>query len=181
MGLIEVIKEQTDFGFTGKINILSKNSQYLGAIFLKDGIIVNASYESQTGERSLKKAIFEDLESRDQFKFVVEPEIVADEKIIFELSFEKLNEQVAKEYSQYQQVKKLKPPVNLDLIISPEIITNEFEITATEFRVLEVISEFSKVADIYANCNLLENEITLALVELRKKRAIRVFQSAKSM
>ncbi len=181
MGLIEIIKEQTDFGFTGKINILGKNSQFLGAIFLKDGVLVNATFESQIGERSLKKAIFEDLESKDFYKFIVEPEIVSEEKVVFEISFEKLNEQVANEYSQYQKIKKLKPPLNLDLIISPEIITNEFEVTASEFKLLEVISEYSKVADIYAHSDLLESEITLALVELRKKRAIRVFQSTKSI
>lgn len=177
MGLLEIIKEQIDFGFTGKINILSSRSQFLGAIFLKEGAIVGSQFHGLKGIKALKKAIFEDVDSRDFLKLVVEPEIVEEEHQQFSYDFAELKNEIEKEYENYRQSKKLRPPQNLDLVIAPEVVTSKDLVSYTEFKVLEVMAEYSKVSDIYEHCTLEEYEITQALVELRRKKAIKVFQN----
>ncbi len=176
MGLLEIIKEQTDFGFTGKINILSSRTQFLGAVFLKDGAVVYATFHNLSGIKALKKSIFEDVDSHDFFKFVVEPEIVDESISQFSLNFNELKLEIEKEYEKYRQSKKLRPPPHIDLIIAPEIILNPEAVNYAEFKVLTIMTEYSKVSDIYSKCSLEEYEITQALVELRRKKAIKVFQ-----
>lgn len=177
MGLLEIVKEQIDFGFTGKVNILSSRSQFLGAIFLKEGLIVGAQFHGQTGIKALKKAVFEDVDSKDVYKFVVEPEIVDESHMQFSVEFEILKKDIQKEYESYRESKKLRPPQNLNLVIAPEVVTSKDLVSYTEFKVLEVMTEYSKVSDIYDKCSLEEYEITQALVELRRKKAIKVFQN----
>lgn len=177
MGLLEIIKEQTDFGFTGKINILSSRSQFLGAIFLKDGAVVGAQFNSLKGLKALKKSIFEDVDSNDFFKYVVEPEIVNDEHVQFSYGYLQLQKEIESEYEKYRQSKKLRPPQNLNLIIAADIVTSQDLVSYSEFKVLEIMTEYSKVSDIYDHCSLEEYEITQALVELRRKKAIKVFQN----
>ena len=58
MDLIETLKEQAAFGFTGKINVLlGEKRQYIGAIYQKDGHIVHADYEGHHGKKSLFNAV----------------------------------------------------------------------------------------------------------------------------
>ena len=73
--------------------------------------------------------------------------------------------------------KKLKPAMNLRLVIDPEVIVSHDEITPEEFDILSVLSEWCVVSDVYKYSKLMEFEVTNALVSLRKKRAIKVFQN----
>jgi hypothetical protein len=50
------------------------------------------------------------------------------------------------------------------------------DVTSDEFEVLAGLTDYNKVGDIYKNVNLLEYEITNALVSLRMKKALRVFR-----
>lgn len=181
MGLLEIVKEQIDFGFTGKVNILSSRSQFLGAIFLKEGLIVGAQFHGQTGIKALKKAVFEDVDSKDVYKFVVEPEIVDESHMQFSVEFEILKKDIQKEYESYRESKKLRPPQHLVLVIAPEIVVSKEEVSYSEFKVLEVMTEYNKVSDIYDKCSLEEYEITQALVDLRRKKAIKVFQNGSNV
>ncbi len=176
MGLLEVIKEQVGFGFTGKINILTERSQFLGAIFLNDGQIVGCEYQGSTGLRSLKKAVFEDLKSKIFFKFIVEPEVISADHIHFDVGLDELKKQIQTDFERYQESMKFKPPGDIHLLVSPEIVLNHEQINYAEFQILKTVTEYSKVSDIYNHCMLEEYEITQALVELRRKKAIKVFQ-----
>jgi hypothetical protein len=176
--LIEVLKEQASFGFTGKINILSKdNGQFLGVIYQQEGLIVGAQIKELKGKKAVLKMIFDDVESNQNFKFIVEPELINSEFMSVKLTFEEIKAEAQTHFQQYISAKKLRPAAHLKLIIDPEIIVSKDDISPQEFDVLTVISEWCKVSDIYKYSKLMDFEITHALVSLRKKRAIKVFQN----
>lgn len=176
--LIEVLKEQASFGFTGKVNVLSKeNGQFLGVIYQQEGMIVGAQVKELKGKKALMKMIFDDVETNEKFKFIVEPELLSPENITLKISFEDIRKEAQGHFQEYLSAKKLRPAPNLKLVIDPEIIVSSDEITPQEFDVLSVITEWCKVSDIYKYSKLMDFEITHALVSLRKKRAIKVFQN----
>lgn len=176
--LMEVLKEQAAFGFTGKINLLlNSNGQFQGVVYQHEGSIVGASYENLKGRKALYKMIFEDVESSQHFKFVVEPELIAFEHFSMEMSFDEIKAEAQTIYQKYLLSKKLKPSPSLRLVINPEIVVNNEEIDPAEYDVLAVLAEWCMVADIYKYSKLMEFEVTNALVSLRKKRAIKVFQN----
>lgn len=175
--LIDVLKEQASFGFTGKINLLSReNGQFLGVIYQQEGLIVGAQIKELKGKKALLKMIFDDVESNENFKFIVEPEVLSPESLTVKISFEEIKEEAQKHFQQYVAAKKLRPAPHLKLVIDPEVIVSQDEITPQEFDVLAVISEWCNVSDIYKYSKLMDFEVTHALVSLRKKRAIKVFQ-----
>jgi len=176
--LMEVLKEQCAFGFTGKVNLLlSSNGQFYGVVYLQDGHIVGASCSQLNGRKALYKMIFEDVESQSHFKFIVEPELVAATHVSMKLSYDEVKIEAQKIYQKYVSAKKLKPAMNLRLVIDPEVIVSHDEITPEEFDILSVLSEWCVVSDVYKYSKLMEFEVTNALVSLRKKRAIKVFQN----
>ncbi len=176
--LIEVLKEQASFGFTGKVNVLSKeNGQFLGVIYQQEGMIVGATVKELKGKKALLKMIFDDVESNENFKFIVEPELLSPENITLKISFEEIRKEAQGHFQEYLSAKKLRPAPHLKLVIDPEIIVSVDDITPQEFDVLSVITEWCNVSDIYKYSKLMDFEITHALVSLRKKRAIKVFQN----
>ncbi len=176
--LIEVLKEQASFGFTGKINILSKdNGQFLGVIYQQEGVIVGAQIKELKGKKALLKMIFDDVESNQNFKFIVEPELISPDIMSVKITFEEIKAEAQTHFQQYINAKKLRPAPHLKLVIDPEIIVSKDDITSQEFDVLAVISEWCNVSDIYKYSKLMDFEVTHALVSLRKKRAIKVFQN----
>jgi len=176
--LIEVLKEQASFGFTGKINILLKdNSQFLGVIYQDSGLIVGSEAKELKGKKALLKLIFDDVESHEKFKFVVEPEVVDSSHFIMKISLEEIKKEAQTHFQEYISAKKLRPDPSLKLLVDPEIIESSTEISPREFEVLSVMTEWCKVSDIYKYCQLMDFEITNALISLRKKRAIKVFQN----
>ncbi len=176
--LMEILKEQAAFGFTGKINLLlNTNGQFQGVIYQHEGFIVDASYMGFSGKNALFKMIFEDVETSDFFKFIVEPELIYEQHFSIKMNFDEVKREAQALYQKFIIAKKLKPSLDLRLVINPEIITNDEEITLSEFDVLSTLAEWCKVADIYRFSKLMEFEVTNALVSLRKKRAIKVFQN----
>lgn len=176
--LIEVLKDQAAFGFTGKINILSRdNNQFLGVIYQQEGLIVGAHVKDIKGKKALLKMIFDDVESNENFKFIVEPELLSPEVLTMKISFEDIKKEAQTFFQEYVNAKKLKPALHLKLVIDPEIIVSKDDITPEEFDLLMTLSEWCKVSDVYKYSKLMDFEVTRALVSLRKKRAIKVFQN----
>lgn len=176
--LIEVLKEQASFGFTGKVNVLFKeNGQFLGVIYQQEGMIVGAQLKELKGKKALLKMIFDDVESNENFKFIVEPELLSPENITLKITFEEVRKEAQGHFQEYLSAKKLRPAPHLKLVIDPEIIVSIETITPQEFDVLSVITEWCSVSDIYKYSKLMDFEVTHALVSLRKKRAIKVFQN----
>lgn len=176
--LIEVLKEQASFGFTGKINVLSRdNGQFLGVIYQQEGLIVGAQIKELKGKKALLKMIFDDVESNENFKFIVEPEVLSSEIMTVKISIEEIKKEAQGHFQDYISAKKLRPAGHLKLVINPEVIVSNEDITPQEFDVLSVVTEWCKVSDIYKYSKLMDFEVTHALVSLRKKRAIKVFQN----
>jgi hypothetical protein len=176
--LMDILKEQASFGFTGKVNVLLQTTgQFLGVIYQCEGVIVGAQFLQFTDKKALFKMIFEDVDSLDKYKFVVEPEVIAEDKYSFKISFEDLKKEAEAHYAHYRASTKLKPAPNLKLVIAPEIIVNNLPLTPNEYDILSILAEWCTVSDIYKYSKLMEFEVTDALVSLRKKRAIKVFGS----
>lgn len=176
--LLEVLKEQSSFGFTGKVNLLlASNGQLYGVIYLHEGFMVGATCGQMIGRKALYKMIFEDVDSQSNFKFIVEPELVPASNFTMKFSYEEVKSEAQKIYQKYVAARKLKPAMNLRLVVDPEIIVNSEQITPEEFDILSVLAEWCVVADVYKYSKLMEFEVTNALVGLRKKRAIKVFQN----
>jgi len=173
--LIKVIEEQTVFAFTGKINVLQKNNnQYRGAIWQKDGFIVQAHMGPLRGKKALLRIVFDDLETPDHFSFMVEPEVVALDESSFQLSYEDFYRELQRIYNSYQKNKKLRPSDDLRLAVSGDFILSGPELSSQEYDVLCAISDNGQVAALYADSPLYDFEITNILVHLRKKKAIKV-------
>jgi len=173
--LLKTIEEQAVFGFSGKVNIMDAQSgQYYGAIYLDNGLIVNAIFKGVRGRKGLMNGFIYSLTNEERIKHVVEPELIDEDLKIFEISFDLFVEEFKSIYSEYQEVKKLRPPESLRVVLNGEFVVAGSEVTSSEFDVMKTISIFNKVRDIYDNCPLMEVEITRALVGLRKKKAIKV-------
>lgn len=177
MSVIEVIEEQCSFGFTGRINVLKEEDrQFLGVILLLNGKIVSSQFARKTGLKALYSLVICDLEDLENFRLVVEPEIVDDADVDFSLSLKDLRSQAKKVYEEHNDSKRLRPPGDLRVLINPGFIENGDKPDSLEFNILKTMSTFNKITDIYQNCDLFDFEITKGLVSLRKKGAIKVFK-----
>ena len=175
MSVLETIEEQCAFSFTGRVNILKQQDrQYLGVVFIKDGKIVSSQYAKKTGVTALYSLIICDIDELENFKLVVEPEIVEESDLEFNLAFKDLKKKAERIYTDHLESKKLRPPDHLRIVINPEFIRTGEKPDVTEYKLLKVLTEFNKVLDIYKNCDLFDFEITNCLVSLRKKNALKV-------
>jgi hypothetical protein len=173
--LIEIIEEQAVFGFSGKINVLqTENSQYLGAIYQENGIIVHAQFRGLIGKHSLFQIILKQMNKNVTFKYVIEPEIITDKTRSFSINVDQLKVEAGRLFEEYLKCAKLRPPDSLQLMVSTDFLESHQDITPVEFDVLAAISDFCSVGEIYNSAKLYDFEITKALVSLRKKGGIKV-------
>jgi len=178
LSVIKTIEDQSVFGFTGKVNVLLKsNNQFAAAVYLSDGQIVNASYKQMTGKKALLKLIFDDVDAVSDFKYVVEPELIKDSQVNFNISLKQIKSEAEALYSKYKESLKLKPPGHLKLVIDGDFIIDGSTVNNHEFELMSILTEYSTVNDIYKYSKLYEYEVTEALVSLRKKKALKVFKS----
>ncbi len=174
MSIITTLEEQASINFTGRVNILDKDrGQFLGVIFLRDGYILSCEYSKRQGKRAILTAIIHDLQDEYNFKIVVEPEIVEVSNSI-RLSVEQIKKLAKHEYEKFQKLSKYRPPLSLRLVISKQLMDNDYRPNFVEFSLLKTISEYSLVDDIYKNSNLFEHEITEHLISLKKNGIIKV-------
>ncbi|MBI2521383.1 MAG: hypothetical protein HYV97_13255 [Bdellovibrio sp.] len=172
--LVDVIGEQFDFGFTGRTNILDRNSsQFLGAIYQIDGLIVKCLYRGIGGKKGLYKALHESL-VLTTIKHISEPEILDDSIAEFRLTKEQMLHELQNLMRELRDTKKLKPPGHLKLAIVTDFFLSGTDVTAREFDLLKLLTEYAKVSDIYANSDIEETEVTQGLIGLRKKGALAV-------
>lgn len=172
--LIEVIKDQAVFNFTGRINIVNSHSgQYLGHLLMQDGKLYDAWSSQKCGKRALYQLGLIVGNSNTEYKCVIEPEIVDTENVI-NIKIDSLEKEITDFLEQYQKVEHLTPPKDLRLKVNPEFINQMENISAEEFTIIKTIIEFPVVDDIYQKCNLLHHEITLNIINLRKRKAILV-------
>lgn len=175
--LIKIIEEQITVEFTGKINILDGvNKQLLGFAVMLEGELIHVKYKNAKGMKAMASVII-DENIHTPLSFVVEPEIVGDIEKTIHFPFNKLKEKLAEIVAEYKEIEGQKPPKGIKLLINPQVLTSDVEISDTEFSLLCTISDLNKVEEIYQNSELMDYEITRNLVALRKKNALKVIGS----
>lgn len=177
MSFIKTVEEQVAFRFTGRINILlASNNQFLGRVLLNEGVIVNATFKGQHDKPAMFSIIFEDLDGKFPMKFVVEPEVVPSIECKMKADIEKIKKEAARLYEQRSKSLKLRPPDSLHLMIDSDFIIEGAGLSYDEFQVMDMLTEFSKVGDLYKHLDMFDYEITKVLVSLRKKKALKVIK-----
>lgn len=171
MGLVDVLDEQNSFSFSGRVNVLSSESQYLGALLLREGKVVWAVYQDFVGEKALFKLLLLDHQNSD-LKFVPEPELIPAEAIHFCYDPPSINARFADVYRKYKETQKFGPPDEISLKIDQNFVISGPPITEMEFEILKKLTELSNVGDLYMALDMPGPEVTQALISLRKKGAI---------
>jgi len=172
--IISLIEEQIVVGFTGKLNILSSyNRQYLGHILFANGQLIHATLNKATGTKALFQIILEENES-NKFNLILEPELVDEKERTIHQTFADLKNKFSEVLTEHRDALKFRPPENIKILIDSEFIEDSLPVTPKEFEVLKALTEWNTPKDLYENCHLLEYEIIMALVSLRKKEALKI-------
>lgn len=176
MAFIKTVADQATLSFTGRINVLEKGTgKFLGKVSLIEGDIVYCSYKGHVGKSSLFNIVIDDQET-DQLSFIAEPEIVTLSEAIFQITYENFVKEGSFVYQTYKDSIKLRPPGHIRLLINPDFVARGPNISFWEYEILTVISDFNKVSDIFSESPLLEYQTVNALVNLRKKKALKVLK-----
>lgn len=185
MPLLNAIEEQCLFGFSGKINVLQEsNKQFKGAVYLKDGLVVNASWGGQYGLDSLYQILSDDISSHDSslagaiLSYIVEPEMIEVHRVLFELDYDEVYHRFQQKLKERLTVTRLRPPSDLVFTVNREFVTHGPALTASEFDILCTISDVADVDKIYEKSAYNELETTRALVSLRRKNAFFVSEAS---
>lgn len=172
MSFIEVVKQNTSLGFTGFINVLDKNTrQYLGSVSVNNGHIVGARWSELRDADAILEIVIQD-QNHDSLSFVTEPEII--NSFSRKLDFEEFLELVTQGHQNFLQAKRLAPPPDLRLLVDSVFIIQGEDISELEFRVLKCLTDDPKVQNLYTSIQYPKHFIDMALIQLRRKRAVRV-------
>ena len=175
--LIHILEEQVSVGFTGKINAQNKLSkQHLGFITILDGEIINCIYKGASSLKAFYSLCIDEFESKD-LSYVVEPELVDGSRNNIHYPYSVLKRKIADVVEGYRKSNKNRPPGELKIIIKPEFITSGDGVSESEYSLLNTMSDFNRVDDIYKYSKLLDFEVTNSLVSLRKKNALKVIKT----
>lgn len=175
--IISVIEEQIAVQFTGKINILSTfNRQFLGNILFKSGDVIQVRFNNQKGLKAFYQLIIQEF-SLQSFDYVVEPEVVEDKERQIHYPYAVLKNKMADVIKNYRESLKFRPPENVKILIDAAFLDDTLPVSPEEYSVLETLSEYNTAYDVYQHCQLLDHEITWALVGLRKKGALKIVGS----
>jgi len=175
--LLATIEEQIAVNFTGKVNVLSLFShQYLGHILFKNGEIFQVVFQQQKGLKAFYQLLIQEF-SLQKMSYIVEPEIVDDSERKIHYPYATIKNKMNDILKLYRDSLKHKPPSSVKILVDSEFMEDTLPVTADEFKVLETLTEWSNPDDIYQHCPLLDHEITIALVSLRKKSALKIVSS----
>ncbi len=173
MELLAIIDQQHASRFTGKINVLKKeNGQFLGAILLSEGLVVGANYQQKTGENAIFSMLCDGLGTGA--RYVVEPEVVESSSIQLCTTARDIQLRLKTILTALPKIKKLIPPGHLHLLIDSEFVIDGADLNSREFSLLTVISDYSKVEEIYRYSPFAVTDTTEILVKLRKMKALKV-------
>jgi hypothetical protein len=172
--IMNCIEEQVSVKFTGKVNILATfNHQYLGHILFKNGEIFNVVFQGLNGLKAFYHLALKE-HSLESFNYVIEPEVVEDKERHLHFPIVVIKNKMADVITRHSDSLKYRPPENVKILIDAEFMEDTLPVTQEEYQVLETLTEWSQPFDIYQHCQLLDYEITSALVSLRKKNALKI-------
>jgi hypothetical protein len=174
--LIPILDEQTSVGFTGKVNVLEeKTSKLLGSVYIYEGELYDVEYNEVHGLKAFYNLCIDEFDHAQDLKYIVEPELVQREQLI-KYPFSVLKRKAAEVVTNFKEQRAQRPPKNLKLMIEPSFVDTGEEVTEAEYSLMCTLSDFNLVDDLYKHSPLLDYEITMALVSLRKKNALRVIK-----
>ena len=174
---LNTLEDQIAVGFTGRINVLNRsNKQYLGQVLLLEGSLLHIEFQKLKGEKAFYTIYLKEHENA-LFSYVVEPELVDGIERSVHFPYSSLKQRLQKIVEDYEIGKQQKPPENLKILINPAFIKEGEQVTHQEYDLLATISDYSLISDIYKNANLLDYEVTMSLVSLRKKGAFKVIKT----
>lgn len=172
--LIPILEEQYSVGFTGRINVLeSQTKQLLGEIIISDGQVAFCRYKGVEALKAFFKICIDEYEG-ESLTFIVEPELFDVTKRHIHYPFGVLKRKISEVIEKYSQSKANRPPDHIKILIKPGFMSEGEQVTGEEFDLLCTLSDYNLVSDVYKNCQLIDFEITNALVSLRKKNALTV-------
>jgi hypothetical protein len=175
--ILSIIEEQIAVQFTGKVNVLSVvNRQYLGHVLFKDGEILQVFFRGQESLKAFYQLLIQDF-NLQPFDYVVEPEVVEESARKIHYPYSVLKKKLNAVLKDYQNSLKFRPPENVKIIADATFLSGTEAISPEEFEVLSILTEYNSVFDIYRHCPLLDHEITMALVSLRKKSALKILSA----
>lgn len=175
--LIHILDEQASVGFTGKVNILEPSTkQILGSISMFEGDLINTKYKSVEGIKAFFNLCVDEFENVE-LNYIVEPELIDLNSRSIHYPYSVLKRKIAEVIENFRASKQNRPPDHIKILIRPEFVGFGEDITGAEFDLLNTISDYNRVGDIYKNCSLLDYEITNCLVSLRKKNALTVIKN----
>jgi hypothetical protein len=175
--VIGVIEEQIAVRFTGKVNILAtSNHQYLGHFLFKDGEVLQVIFHGHRGVKAFYQLVIQEY-STHAFDYVVEPELVEEEERQIHYPYSLLKKRIGDNLKLYRESLRLRPPENIRIVPEPTFFFGAATLSPEEFDVLATVTDWNTPRDIYQNCQLLDHEITLSLVSLRKKGALKIVAS----
>lgn len=172
--VLNVVEEQIAVQFTGKVNILSTyNRQFLGHIIFRSGEILQVTFSGHKGLKAFYQLIIQEY-SLKSFDYIVEPEVVEENERQIHYPFAVIKNKLSGVIKLHQESLKMKPPENIKILLDARFLEDTLPVTPQEFDVLEALTEWNTPYDIYQNCELMDHEITWALVSLRKKGALKI-------
>ena len=179
--IIPVFEEQIAANFTGKINVLATfNHQYLGHILFKNGELLQVFFQNLQGLKAFYHIIIQEF-SLQSFDYVVEPEIVEDKERQIHYPYAVLKNKLADVLKLHRESLKMRPPENVRILLDAEFLDDTLPVSSEEFEVMKTLTEWSTPHDVYQHCSLLDYEITQALVNLRKKGALKILASKSNL
>jgi hypothetical protein len=172
--ILETIEEQISVQFTGRVNVLSNyNRQFMGQLLFKNGEVIQATFQAHKGLKAFYQLIIQEY-SLQSFHYIVEPEVVDEKERQIHYPFTVIRNKLADVLKLYRESLRLRPPDNVKIVIDAEFLEDSLPVTPHEFEVLDTLTEWSTPNDIYQHCQLLDHEITMALVGLRKKGGLKI-------
>jgi hypothetical protein len=175
--ILSIIEEQISVQFTGKVNVLSMyNRQFLGHLIFKDGEILQVSFQGHSGLKAFYQILIQEF-SLTPYEYVVEPEVVEDKERQIHYPYAVLKNKLQEVLKLYKESIKLRPPENVKILSEASFLESSDAVSPEEFEVLLTLTEWTNPNDIYRHCQLLDHEITMALVSLRKKGALKIIAS----
>jgi hypothetical protein len=171
--LFEILEEQASISFTGKIKFIQNDIEEIAQAYFKDGQVIHLAYNDLFGERAFLNIAMLYADNED-IRTIFEPTRLVQVSKNLHHPYSVHKRRICSLVELSLNNKQFRPPLNKKIMINPIFIHQGDDLEAIEYHVLQVISDYNLVEDIYHHANLADFEITNCLISLRKKKALKV-------
>ncbi len=166
--VLEELELHCNENFSGKLNLLSNNSQLLGTIQYYKGNIVECSFGKNQGLDAIESIVANFL-YQDSLSIMPEPEIITQERSSLYQDSSKLLFYIKSLFTKkYNQIRPIE-----NILVEPSFIKNGKNLSKKEFDILYSIAKYNNIDDIKNSLNLDACLFQHYLGRLTDKKAIR--------